>query len=168
MNFLIRRNSATPQGGAGAVHRRGTRLRSSQPLGLSAVLCRRLHQHSTQVYTARTREAGFDITSVQFAALDAVKANPGIDQAGVAALIAYDRPTIGEVINRLVAKGLVERAINDADRRARVLRLTPLGEETFARLLPIVREAQNAILGNLAPDERAAFMALARAAVPAE
>lgn len=125
-------------------------------------LIRRLQQHSTQVYTARIREAGFDITSVQFAALDAIQANPGIDQAGVAGLIAYDRPTIGEVINRLVAKGLVERAVKDSDRRARVLRLTVLGEDTLARLLPVVREVQSLILANLTPDERAVFLGLAR------
>ncbi len=136
-----------------------------QALDMAGHLIRRLHQHSTQVYTARTREAGFDITSVQFAALDAIRANPGIDQAGVAALIAYDRPTIGEVINRLVAKGLVERAVNHADRRARVLRLTPLGEDTFERLLPIVRDLQDSILGNLAPAERAAFLALVKNAI---
>lgn len=128
-------------------------------------LIRRLQQHATQIYTARTREAGFDITSVQFAALDAIQANPGIDQAGVAALIAYDRPTIGEVINRLVAKGLVERAVNASDRRARVLRLTPDGEGALARLLPVVRRLQGEILGNLAPAEQAAFLALARRAL---
>lgn len=128
-------------------------------------LIRRLHQYSTQVYTARIREAGFDITSVQFAALDAIHANPGIDQAGVAALIAYDRPTIGEVINRLVAKGLVERAVNDADRRARVLRLTPEGTETFQRLLPVVSDLQTAILGNLEPGERADLLALLKRAI---
>lgn len=80
-------------------------------------------------------------------------------------MIAYDRPTIGEVINRLVAKGLVERAVNDADRRARVLRLTSEGEDTFGRLLPIVRDLQGAILGNLTPDERSAFLALAKDAI---
>jgi DNA-binding MarR family transcriptional regulator len=136
-----------------------------QALDMAGHLIRRLHQHSTQVYTARLRDAGFDITSVQFAALDAINANPGIDQAGVAALIAYDRPTIGEVINRLVTKGLVERAVNDADRRARVLRLTPQGLDTFERLLPIVRELQAAILGNLTADERSEFLALAKSAI---
>lgn len=128
-------------------------------------LIRRLHQHSTQVYTARTREAGFDITSVQFAALDAIKANPGIDQAGVAALIAYDRPTIGEVINRLVAKGLIERAVNDADRRARVLRLTSAGMTAYERLLPVVRDLQQDILGKLTPGERATFLTLVKTAI---
>lgn len=128
-------------------------------------LIRRLHQHSTQVFAARTKDAGFDITPVQFAALDAIKDTPGIDQAGVAERIAYDRATIGEVINRLVAKGLVERAVNDTDRRARVLRLTADGVETFEALLPVVSDLQAAILANLPAKDRAAFLTLARSAV---
>ncbi|MFV0643906.1 MAG: MarR family winged helix-turn-helix transcriptional regulator [Sphingomonadaceae bacterium] len=129
-------------------------------------LIRRLHQHSTQVFFTRMKEAGLDITSVQFAALDAIKENPGIDQAGVAALIAYDRPTIGDVINRLVAKGLVKRAVSKTDRRARVLTLTQEGEQLFARLLPIVINLQEAILANLDADDRKAFMALTRKVIP--
>lgn len=128
-------------------------------------LIRRLHQHSTQVFAARTKEAGFEITPVQFAALDAINDHPGIDQAGVAERIAYDRATIGEVINRLVAKGLVERAVNDTDRRARVLRLTVNGVETFQALLPVVRDLQAAILANLSAKDRVAFLSLARSAV---
>ncbi|MDE2618692.1 MAG: MarR family transcriptional regulator [Sphingomonadales bacterium] len=128
-------------------------------------LIRRLQQHSAQVFASHTRDAGFDITSVQFAALDAIQANPGIDQAGVAALIAYDRPTIGEVINRLVAKGLVTRAVNDADRRARVLALTPDGAETYARMLPVVQALQDEILARLAPADRAALLDLIRTAI---
>ena len=111
-----------------------------QALDMAGHLIRRLHQHSTQVYTARTREAGFDITSVQFAALDAIKANPGIDQAGVAALIAYDRPTIGEVINRLVAKGLVEREESAHDRRAHSLSLTAAGRKKVPVLAALADE----------------------------
>ena len=49
-------------------------------------LIRRLQQHSTLVFTTRMREAGHDITSVQFAAMDALTSQPGIDQATVAAL----------------------------------------------------------------------------------
>lgn len=122
-------------------------------------LIRRLQQQSTQIFATRMRDAGADITSVQFAAMNALNAHPGIDQAGIAALIAYDRATIGGVIDRLEAKGLVERVVSTRDRRAREVRLTARGAETFAALLPIVRAVQDEILAPLAPDERAPFMA---------
>ncbi len=35
-------------------------------------LIRRLHQVSTQVFTRHLQEAGFDLTPVQFAAMDAI------------------------------------------------------------------------------------------------
>jgi hypothetical protein len=44
-------------------------------------LIRRLHQQSTQVFAQRTQAAGFDLTPVQFAALDAIQAQPATDQA---------------------------------------------------------------------------------------
>ncbi len=40
-------------------------------------LIRRLHQHSTQVFQAQTQAAGFELTSVQFAALDAIAGYSG-------------------------------------------------------------------------------------------
>lgn len=128
-------------------------------------LIRRLHQLSTQVFTTRAREAGIDLTSVQFAALDAIRDHPGVDQAGVAGLIAYDRATIGGVIDRLVGKGLVARTVSDRDRRARDLRLTPAGVALFDAALPVVRAMQEEILSRLDPGERATFLALAKKSI---
>ncbi|WP_127104944.1 MarR family winged helix-turn-helix transcriptional regulator [Pararhodobacter zhoushanensis] len=128
-------------------------------------LIRRLHQISTQVFMARAREAGFDLTPVQFAAMDAIRVNPDIDQAGVAALIAYDRATIGGVIDRLVTKGYVARTVSARDRRAREVRLTDDGEALFTALLPVVRDLQSDILARLSEEERATFMALARKSI---
>ena len=127
--------------------------------GMPGHLIRRLQQQSTQLFAARMREAGFDITPVQFAAIDALAARPGIDQATLAQLIAYDRATIGGVIDRLEGKGLVERAISAADRRAREVRLTEEGRRIHAELLPVVRLVQQDIMAPVPPQEQAAFMA---------
>ena len=127
-------------------------------------LIRRLHQQSTQVYQSATQAAGFELTSVQFAALDAVAEQPGIDQASLAATISFDRATIGGVIDRLEQKGLVERTVSPDDRRARLLRLTPAGRRELAALRPVVEALQAEILAPLSARERAAFLALARKA----
>lgn len=145
--------------------KRETRPAAMEIHAMPGHLIRRLHQQSTQIFAARMREAGIDITSVQFAAIDALHARPGIDQAGVAALIAYDRATIGGVIDRLEAKGLVERTVSEKDRRARVVRLTGAGREMHARLLPMVRAVQDEIMAGLSPRERESFMAMAQALV---
>jgi DNA-binding MarR family transcriptional regulator len=125
-------------------------------------LIRRMQQMATQQFAIRMREAGFDITPVQFAALDAIQARPGIDQAGLAALIAYDRATIGGVVDRLVAKGLVSREVSSTDRRAREVRLTDTGKVLYQQLVAHVELVQDDILSGLPPPEREQFMTLAR------
>lgn len=128
-------------------------------------LIRRLQQQSTQVFQKHTQAQGFSITSVQFAALDAIRDEPGIDQAGLAATIGYDRATIGGVIDRLEQKRLVQREISPRDRRARQLRLTPEGERLLAAIRPVVTALQAKILANLSPEEQSTFLALARKAL---
>ena len=134
-------------------------------LDMAGHLIRRLHQQSTQVFVQRTQAAGFDLTPVQFAALDAIAAQPGTDQARVAEMIAYDRATIGGVIDRLVQKGWVHRVVSERDRRAREVSLTDEGQRVREAVLPVVLDLQKDILETLDDEERALFLALARKAV---
>jgi MarR family transcriptional regulator, temperature-dependent positive regulator of motility len=130
-------------------------------IAMAGHLIRRLHQQSTQVFQAQTQAAGFELTSVQFAALDAVAEQPGIDQASLAATISFDRATIGGVIDRLEHKGLLQREVSAQDRRARCLRLTRDGERLLAAVRPVVEGLQADILAPLTRKERDVFLALA-------
>ncbi|WKL14409.1 MarR family transcriptional regulator [Comamonas testosteroni] len=131
-------------------------------LDMAGQLIRRLHQQATQVFVQRTQAAGFDLTPVQFAALDAIDAQPATDQARVAEMIAYDRATIGGVIDRLEQKGWIRRVVNERDRRARELSLTTEGERVRSVLLPLVRGLQDEILQPLSDAERLCFLQLSR------
>ena len=128
-------------------------------------LIRRLHQQSTQVFALHTQAAGYDLTSVQFAALDAIANNPHIDQASVAEIIGYDRATIGGVIERLDNKGWVRRLVSEQDRRSRELSLTTQGKKIYSALQPIVHELQADILQPLSQADQARFIKLARQVV---
>ena len=128
-------------------------------------LIRRLHQQATLVFVQRTQAAGYDLTPIQFAALDAIHNAPGTDQARVAEMIAYDRATIGGVIERLEQKGWVDRVVSERDRRARELSLTPDGQRVFKALMPVVRDLQDEILQSLTAADRTRFLKLARQAV---
>lgn len=134
-------------------------------IDMAGHLIRRLQQQSTQVFQAQMQAAGVDLTSVQFAALDALSQAPGIDQAGLSATIGFDRATIGGVIDRLELKGLAQRVVCTRDRRARRLRLTPEGERLLAACRPVVEALQAEILAPLSSRERAAFVALAKKAL---
>ncbi len=134
-------------------------------IAMAGHLIRRLHQQSTQTFQAGMQAIGVDMTSVQFAALDAIVQQPGIDQASLAATISFDRATIGGVVDRLEAKGLVRRAVSAADRRARLLQATPAGLAQLAAVRPTVEALQAQILAPLTDAERVTFAALARKAL---
>ena len=136
--------------------------------GMAGHLIRRLNQVSTQVFMHRMQAEGHELTPVQFAALYAIRANPGLDQASVAARIAYDKATIGGVIDRLEQKRYVVRSVSKSDRRAREVRLTSDGEKTYDAILPIVRDLQAEILSGLTPEEQEQFMMLATKAIRAD
>jgi len=134
-------------------------------LDMAGHLIRRLHQQSTQLFVLRTQAAGFDLTPIQYAAIEAVYENPGIDQARVAEMIGYDRATIGGVIERLEKKGWIRRVVSEQDRRARELSLTAKGNNVRLALQVIVQDLQKDILQPLSDEDQAAFIQLARQVV---
>lgn len=121
---------------------------------------RRLHQISQAIFRDRMSAAGLDLTPVQYAALATLSEQPGIDQASLAAIIAYDKVTIGGVIDRLAAKGLVDRRPSTRDRRSKALSLTEAGERLLSQARPTVRAFQSDILSGLTEDERTCFLDL--------
>jgi DNA-binding MarR family transcriptional regulator len=123
-------------------------------------LIRRLNQISVALFGERMAEAGLTLTPVQFAALCGVRDHPGIDQATLAGLVAYDRATLGKVIDRLVSRALVRRSTSASDRRSKTLMLTGDGEALLAATLPHVVALQPDILTGLNPTERDTFTAL--------
>ena len=123
-------------------------------------LIRRLNQISVALFTDRIAGAGLTLTPVQFAALSAIRTHPGIDQATVAGLVAYDRATMGKVIDRLEGRGLVRRTTSVTDRRAKELTLTDQGQVLFETAQPHVRALQPDILTGLDAEERRTFLAL--------
>ncbi len=115
-------------------------------------LIRRAQQVSTALFT---EECGpFELTSVQYAALCAVAANPCIDATRLSALIAFDRSTIGDVLARLEAKGWILRVPSAEDRRIKLVRLSPSGAELLREVHPAVRRVQSRLLAPLAPQDR--------------
>ena len=93
-------------------------------------------------------------TPPQYAAAAVLEDFPGIDQRRLAALMGLDRTNVGQLIDRLEAKGLVERRINGADRRAHALHLTKEGEAVRRRLRPKMVAAQSRVLTPLTSAEQ--------------
>jgi DNA-binding MarR family transcriptional regulator len=128
-------------------------------------LIRRMNQVSTAHFTRIVSAGGFDLTPVQFAALRTIEDRPGLDQVTLATRIAYDRVTIGGVVDRLVKKGLVTRRQSKQDRRSRELFLTEAGRDTLKAVLPFVVEVQGAIMERLTAEEERLFTDLLKKAI---
>lgn len=126
---------------------------------------RRLQQISVALFLQETAAHG--ITPVQYAALQAVSASPGLDQRTLARTIGLDTSTIGGVVDRLEARALLERHADPADRRVRLLALTPEGSKLLRAVTPAMLRAQERILEPLAPGQRKTFMRLLRSLVQA-
>jgi len=121
---------------------------------------RRLQQVAVALFAEHLADA--DITPVQFAALVALRQRRTLDQAALAALIGYDRATIGGVVDRLEAKRWVAREPGRTDRRTKLVSLTPAGAATLRRVTRGVKAVQAALLAPLAAHERKAFERLCR------
>jgi MarR family transcriptional regulator, lower aerobic nicotinate degradation pathway regulator len=117
---------------------------------------RRLHQIAVAIFLDET--ANFGITPVQFAALNAVVQQPGVDQRTLAKTIGFDTSTIGGVVDRLEARGLMQRNASTSDRRVRLLTITAAGEALLAAAIPAMMSAQKRILAPLTAAQRKEFL----------
>jgi DNA-binding MarR family transcriptional regulator len=104
--------------------------------------------------------ASLELTPVQYAALVAVHEHPGIDATRLSALIAFDRSTLGNVLERLEARKLVQRYSSAEDKRVKLLRLSPAGLAMLARAKVPVARAQQRILEPLKPTDRERLIVL--------
>ncbi|MBT7954960.1 MAG: MarR family transcriptional regulator [Rhodospirillaceae bacterium] len=80
---------------------------------------------------------------------------PGIDQATLSNLVAFDRATTGDVVARLVRKGFVRRRTSTEDRRKKLLSLTKKGIGILTLIRPFVDQSQQDFLEPLSAKDRA-------------
>ena len=128
-------------------------------------LIRRLSQQSNQVFQDEMKRIGADVTSVQFASMQAIELHGEMEQSQIAQSIHYDKATIGGVINRLEKRGWVERKSNPKDRRAKLVTLTKEGRKALEEITPVVKALQDQVVANLSDDERELFIKLAQKVV---
>lgn len=119
---------------------------------------RRLQQLAVALF-AKALQAR-DITPIQYAVLATLEQQSPISQATLSGLIAYDRATIGGVVDRLAAKGWVERTLDPKDRRLRMLALNKAGARLLRSIRPRVQRVQDELLAPLDEEERRSFEAL--------
>jgi DNA-binding MarR family transcriptional regulator len=136
----------------------------SAPVTMDAVytkpgyLFRRMQQIAVAIFVEECRSCG--LTPVQYAALVAIRTHPGIDATRLSAVIAFDRSTLGSVIERLEAKLYIERKPAREDKRVKLLHLTRAGSALLRDIMPAVDRAQARMLQPLNPADRKTLLAL--------
>ncbi|AMA55399.1 MULTISPECIES: MarR family winged helix-turn-helix transcriptional regulator [unclassified Bradyrhizobium] len=136
----------------------------SPPITMDAVyaapgyLFRRMQQIAVSIFMEECK--AFDLTPVQYAALIAIHTHPGIDATRLSAVIAFDRSTLGSVIERLQVKDYIERRPAREDKRIKLLHLTKSGAAILREIIPAVERAQARMLEPLKPADRKALLGL--------
>jgi DNA-binding MarR family transcriptional regulator len=121
-------------------------------------LFRRMQQIAVAIFVEECK--AHDLTPVQYAALVAIRTHPGIDATRLSAVIAFDRSTLGSVIERLETKAYIERKPSAGDKRIKLLHLTKSGAALLRDIMPSVDQAQARMLQPLKPADRKMLLAL--------
>ncbi|GGQ88579.1 MarR family transcriptional regulator [Streptomyces althioticus] len=122
-------------------------------------LARRLQQAHHLLWTTMVSE---ETTSPQYAVLNTLVAEPGLDQRTVGERVGLDRSTIAEVVGRLLRRGLLDKVRDPGDGRRSLLRVTDEGARVHRRLTVRTARMNQVLLAPLDPAEREVFIDLIR------
>lgn len=123
-------------------------------------LLRRCQQRAVEIFMEEIGSTR--LTPRQFAMLVTLAQRPGLTQTELVEETGIDRSTVGDMIDRLVRRGLVRRRRSGRDQRANTLAILPAGTTALREALPAVERAQHRILAPLPPASRSTFVAALR------
>jgi DNA-binding MarR family transcriptional regulator len=89
------------------------------------------------------------LTNGQFSLMTSLNRPTPPDMAEVSSLLAMDRTTLTAALKPLQGRGLVTIATDSADRRRRLMTLTPAGRKLLVRAVPVWKTTHAAIEGLL-------------------
>ncbi len=98
------------------------------------------------------------LTPRQFAILVTLARRPGLTQTDVVEETGIDRSTVGDMVDRLVRRGLVRRRRSGRDQRANTLAILPAGLKLIREAAPAVDRAQDRIMKPLPAVMREEFI----------
>jgi DNA-binding MarR family transcriptional regulator len=96
-----------------------------------------------------------ELTPTLYGSLVLVQANPGMKQTDLAGAVQLDRSTVVSVVDRLEARGLVERRRANDDRRSNALHITAAGKRLLKQAAPLVVDHETRMVAGLTHSERA-------------
>ena len=98
------------------------------------------------------------LTRSQWQALAYLAPNEGIQQAGLAELLEIEPVTLGRILDKLEARGLIERRPHPTDRRCKLLHLTLAAHPILATIRQLGEATRAEALAGLSAEARAALL----------
>lgn len=114
-----------------------------------------LLRRALQTFTAHWQAAIPDLTPPQYAVLNILGGQPGLDQSRLGELASMDLATLTVLLNRLEDRGYLLRRVDPENRRRKLLSLTESGRGKLVEVTPVARQVEDAALGRLSGTERA-------------
>jgi DNA-binding MarR family transcriptional regulator len=104
-------------------------------------------------FAATFARAGEALTPGEFGLLVLVERNTGLSQMALARALGIDRSTLVPILDRLQARGLLQRHRSPNDGRTHALALTAAGSKSLARFTKLVRTHEKRIASGLSSAE---------------
>jgi DNA-binding MarR family transcriptional regulator len=106
------------------------------------------------------RMAKYELRPVDFTVLSLLKANPNLSQKRLSAAVHVSPPNLATLLDRLAARGLLERQRNPIDKRLQMLVLTGEGMRLCGKAEKTVEELEAVAASSLSNAERAELIRL--------
>ena len=130
--------------------------------GLRNRLLFRLYQTANLLNKTGTRALERHGVTTQQWAVMGVLADPrsaeGISVGDLAEVLMVSRQNLTGVLSRLEEHGLIERVVDEEDKRSRVIRLSATGRKAWADMQPQIEAFYGATLGNFSNADIIAMM----------
>lgn len=115
-----------------------------------AVLADAVSRTMAELYAQR-----FSLTRHEWRVLAALANHERATATDVAGYSTLDKMQVSRAVAGLEERGLIARGEGRADRRTKLLKITPAGRALFGKIVPLVLERQEWLLDVLSADERA-------------
>ena len=142
-------------GGAAADDKRGTIDAGAAPLALDRFLPYRLSVLANTVSTsiARVYARRFGLSVPEWRVMAVLGMAPPLTAGDICGRTAMDKVRVSRAVARLLKAGLLDRRVDDDDRRRAFLTLSRKGRRVYGEIIPLALDAEAQLMAALGQDE---------------
>lgn len=111
-----------------------------------------------RLYEGQLRELGFSVA--QTPVLVALKHSDGLPQAELVRIARVEQSSMAQLLGRMERDGMIERRVDPADKRSRLISLTDAVRERMPAAYTVMVQGTALALAGLSEEEEATLLAL--------